>query len=175
MYLHLLPRALYSEWMVFHAGSYLFLFRGPSENNLSARPGSGLCLAWPGSQDQGSRVHGERPEQSPLYSLVFILSPLNFMKVIQLMRIRTGVKVVIITWHDSAIESCLSGLLYHHWLQNRNSTAEDFITITSTKCWCWSRAVVWFMLVLGPASGSGNGWYDSNQVYFIFWCLTRLL
>ena len=70
MYLYLLPRALYSEWMVFHAGSYLFLFRGPSENNLSLGPGS----AWRGLAHKIKAVEYTETDRSRVLSTLWYLS-----------------------------------------------------------------------------------------------------
>ena len=142
-------------------------------------PGLGPGSAWRGLAHKIKAVEYTERDRSRALSTLWYLSP-ALCKLYEGDQInadpdRSQSRHNNLTWQRYRV-LFVRVLLYLHWLQNpRNSTAEDFITITSTKCWCWSRAVVWFMLVLGPASGSGNGWYDSNPVYFIFWCLTRLL
>ena len=185
--LYLLLHVLYSEWTIFHVGSYLCLFRGPSENNLSARPGSG-ALAWRGlahkikAAEYTERDRSRSRALSSLYSLVFIPSPPGFC----LCKLYWGdpinadpdrsqsrhnnlawqryrvlfVMIIVPLVTESQQQHC--GGFHNFPFKQMLESEEPYHGLIYVGAW-------------PSVCGSGNGWYDSNPVYFIFWCLTLLL
>ena len=152
-------------------------------------PGLGPGL-WPGvawltrsRQQSTPRGTGAGAEPSPLYSLVFIPSPPGFC----LCKLYWGdpinadpdrsqsrhnnlawqqryrvlfVMIIVPLVTESQQQHC--GGFHNFPFKQMLESEEPYHGLIYVGAW-------------PSVCGSGNGWYDSNPVYFIFWCLTLLL